>query len=246
MRTAVFEEQIPMYSKLFLGSTLILAAPLATAQEWDWSVTPYLWAIGIEGDAGLGPIQTDVSASFSELADVLAGAALVHVEVQNDDYGYFGDVAYMSLEPDPKTGNVGGQIETQLDTLIVEMGYLRKGSRAGLEFGIRYLDFDMELRPTTLPTVQRETDWVDGFVGVRTTYELNDKWNFTTRANIGAGGSDLTYNIGLTFGRELESGSQFVAGFKLLDIDYADASVDGIPFSLDTMFLGGTIGYMFD
>jgi hypothetical protein len=235
-----------MYSKLLLGSTLTLAAPLATAQEWDWSFTPYLWAIGIEGDAGLGPIQTDVSASFSDLADILAGAALIHVEAATDDHGFFGDLAYFSLEPDPETASAGGRTESQFDTTLVELGYLRKGSRVGLELGIRYWDLELELRPTTLPTVQRGTDWVDGFVGLRNTRELNDKWNLTTRANIGAGGTDLTYQIGLTFGRELQSGSQFVAGLKLLDIDYEDASVNGIPFSLDAMFLGGTIGYMFD
>jgi len=37
-----------------------------------------------------------------------------------------------------------------------------------------------------------------------------------------------------------------VFGLKLLDIDYQKSSVNGVPFSLDTMFLGGTIGYMFD
>jgi hypothetical protein len=235
-----------MYSKLLLGSTLLLATPLATAQDWDWSVTPYLWASGIEGDAALGSIQTDVSVDFSDIVDVLAGAALVHVEAQRDDYGFFGDLIYMSLEPDPETENVGGRIQSQIDTTIVELGYLRKGSRVDLELGIRYWDLELELQPSTLPTVQRDTDWVDGFVGVRHTRELNDKWNLTTRANIGAGGADLSYGIGLTFGRELESGSQFVAGLKLLDIDYEEASVNGIPFNLDTIFLGGTIGYMFD
>jgi hypothetical protein len=44
----------------------------------------------------------------------------------------------------------------------------------------------------------------------------------------------------VTFGRELESGSLFVAG-KLLDIDYEDVSVNGIRFNLDALFLGGTI-----
>jgi len=235
-----------MYSRLLLGSTLILAAPLAKAQDYDWSVTPYLWAAGIEGDSALGPIHSDVSVDFSDLVDVLAGAALVHVEAQREGYGFFGDLVYLSLEPDPETENVGGQIQTQADTTIVEAGYLRKGSRVDLEVGVRYWDFELELQPTTLPTINRDTDWVDGFVGVRNTRELSDKWNLTTRANIGGGGTSFTYGIGLTFGRELESGSQFVFGLKLLDIDYQKSSVNGVPFSLDTMFLGGTIGYMFD
>jgi hypothetical protein len=235
-----------MKLKLLLGSTLIAAAPLANAQEWDWSVTPYLWASGIEGDAGVGPIQADLSVSFGDIVDVLSGAALLHVEAKTETQGYFGDLVYLSTKTDPEAASAGGNAETQLDTTIVELGYLRQTSRIGLEFGIRYWDFDLEINPTTLPTLQGESDWVDGFVGIRTVRELNDKWNFTTRANVGAGGTDFTYGIGLVFGRELESGSQFVAGLKLLDIDYDDTTSNGRPFSLDTMFLGATIGYMFD
>jgi hypothetical protein len=235
-----------MYSKVLLGSTLIMAAPLASAQDWDWSFTPYLWAAGIEGDTGLGPIQTDISVDFADLADVLAGALLLHVEAQQDTYGLFGDLVFLSLEPDPEPANVGGRTQTQLDSTIVEAGYLKKSSRVGLELGIRYWDFELELQPTTLPSVERSQDWIDGFVGLRTSREINDKWNWTTRANIGAGGADLTFGVDLTFGREFSSGSQFVVGFKLLDIDYEEPSASGVPFLLDTMFLGGTIGYSFD
>lgn len=230
-----------MKSKLLLGSMLIVAAPLASAQEWDWSLTPYLWASSIEGDAGVGPITADLSVDFGDIVDVLSGAALLHVEALTDDHGYFGDLVYLATE-----SHDGGRVRAELDTTIVELGYLRRTSRIGLEFGIRYWDFDVEIDPTTLATQQGESDWVDGFVGIRSVRELGDKWNLTTRANIGAGGTDFTYGVGLVFGREMSSGSQFVAGLKLLDIDYEDTTDNGRPFSLDTMFVGATIGYMFD
>jgi hypothetical protein len=232
-----------MNSKFLLGASLILATPLANAQEWDWSLTPYLWAAGIDGDTGIGPVQADLSVDFSDIVDVLDGAALVHVEAMKDDQGYFGDLVYLSLEADHDRAG------TELDTTIVELGYLRRTSAVGIEFGIRYWDFDLEIDPTTtLPvaTAQAESDWIDGFVGIRHVREITDKWNLTTRANIGAGGTDFTYGVGLIFGREMQSGSQFVAGLKLLDIDYEDTTANGRSFTLDTMFLGGTIGYMFD
>jgi hypothetical protein len=235
-----------MRSKVLLGSTLVLAAPLAAAQDWDWSFTPYLWAAGIEGDTGLGPIQTDVRVDFADLADVLSGAFLLHVQAQRDTYGLFGDLVFLSVESDPETASAGGRTQTEIDSTIVEAGYLKKGSRLDLELGIRYWDLELELQPTTLPTIERGQDWIDGFVGLRAEREINDNWNWTTRANIGAGGSDLTFGVGLTFGRELNSGSQFVVGLKLLDIDYEEPSAGGIPFLLDTMFLGATIGYSFD
>lgn len=232
-----------MKLKLLLGATLIMAAPHANAQEWAWSLTPYLWASGIDGDAGVGPVQADLSVNFGDIVDVLSGAALMHVEAQTDDQGYFGDLVYLATETDEDRAKI------ELDTTIVELGYLRKTSRIGLEFGIRYWDFDLEIDPTTtLPvaTAQGESDWVDGFIGVRHVHEINDKWNLTTRANIGTGGADFTYGIGVVFGREMGSSGQFVVGVKLVDIDYDDTTANGRPFTLDTMFLGGTIGYMFD
>jgi hypothetical protein len=236
-----------MYTKLLFSSTLILAAPLAHAQdEWDWSVTPYLWATAIDGDVGLGPIRTEVDIDFDELLNVLSGALLLHAEAQRGNHGYFGDLIYMSVEPDPKTGPLGGQIQSELQATIVELGYLYDAQRLGLEFGIRYWDFDLELWPAILPAVQGQEDWVDGFVGIRSERELNDKWNMTIRANLGAGGADLTYGVGLVFGRELTSGSQFMAGVKLLDIDYEDTATNGRPITLDQTLLGATIGYMFD
>jgi hypothetical protein len=229
-----------MKSKLLLGSTLLLAAPLASAQEWDWSLTPYVWATSIQGDARVGPVTANLDADFGDILDVMDGAALVHVEAQKGDKGYFGDLVYLATEMDH------GTTRAELDTTIIELGYLLRSSRIGLEFGIRYWDFDLEIDPANIATQQGESDWVDGFVGFRSVRELSDKWNLTTRVNIGAGGTDFSYGVGVIFGREMTSGSQFVAGLKLLDVDYDDTNANGRLFALDTMFVGATIGYMFD
>jgi hypothetical protein len=222
---------------------LVLAAPLARAQDWDWSVAPYLWAAGIDGNAGLGPLQTDIDVDFSDLVDVLAGAALIHVEAQRGDIGLFGDLVFLALESDADSGSSRGEVE--FDTTIVELGYLRNLSDVGVEFGVRYWDFDLDIQPTNLAALERNQDWFDGFVGVRFDREINANWSWITRANLGAGGSDLSYGVDTTFGRKLGPG-QFVFGLKLLDVDYERPSVRGIPFRMDTMFLGATIGYAFD
>lgn len=232
-----------MYPKLLLGSILILAAPLARARDWDWSVAPYLWAAGIDGNAGLGSLQTDIDVDFADLVDVLAGAALIHVEAKQDDFGLFGDLVFLALESDADSG--ANRVEVEFDTTIVELGYLRNLSNVGLELGIRYWDFDLEIQPTNLPGIERNQDWFDGFVGVRADRAINDKWSWVTRANVGAGGSDLSFGVDTTFGRKLGPG-QLVFGVKLLDVDYETPSARGIPFRVDTMFFGATIGYAFD
>jgi hypothetical protein len=218
----------------------------AFAQDWDWKVAPYLWAAGIEGDVALGPIARDVDVEFSDLLHVLAGAALVHVEGTKGEDTVFGDLVWMSLEPEDEIATIGGVTEASFDTLILEAGYVRELSRFGLELGVRYWDFELELDPALLAAVQRDDAWVDGFIGIRRNSEIGDKWTSTTSFDIGAGGSDFTWAFDLVYSLELKGGNRFATGFKVLDIDYEDDSVNGQLFRQDLTFLGATVGYVFD
>jgi hypothetical protein len=226
--------------------TAALFASAVSAQELDWRVTPYLWGAGIEGDIALGPVGRDVDVEFSDLVNVLSGAVLLHVEAQSDDHIVFGDLVWLALEPEEEIATIGGVAEAELDTTIIELGYARDRERFGLELGLRYWDFDIEIDPALAAGLVRSDSWTDVFGGFRNTRELGQSWTLTTRANIGAGGADLSFGFQMDFVRELSGGNAFVGGLKLLDVDYEEASVRGIPFVLDTTFFGATVGFMFD
>ncbi len=67
-----------MKSRLFFFLTITLGAQgAALADDWDWGVTPYLWAAGISGDAAIGPINADISMDFEDIFNVLRGGALI-------------------------------------------------------------------------------------------------------------------------------------------------------------------------
>jgi hypothetical protein len=230
----------------FAGLVLGLLASSASAQGVDWRVTPYLWGAGIGGDIALGPVGRDVDVEFSDLVNVLSGAALMHVEAQSGEHVIFGDLVWLAVEPEEELATIGGVAEAELDTTIVELGYARDSDAFGLEVGLRYWDLDIEIDPALIDGIVRGDSWADVFGGVRRTRELGSRWTLTTRANLGAGGSDLAIGFQMDFARELERGNAIVAGFKLLDIDYEEASVRGIPFVLDTTFFGATVGFTFD
>ena len=151
----------------------------------------------------------------------------------------------LSLEPDDEIATVGGVAEAQFDSTIIELGYARKLDVVGIEFGLRYWDFELEIDPALAASITRDDSWTDAFVGLRTETDLGN-WVFESRFNVGAGGSDFTYGVQLDFGREFDNDNRLVLGLKLLDIDYEEESVGGIPFVIDTMFIGGTLGYRFD
>jgi hypothetical protein len=233
--------------KLVLGCAPLLGAPFtASAQDWDWTFTPYLWTAGIDGDVALGALSRPVDISFGDLVDVLAGAALIHAEAGRNDYKIFGDVVWMSLEPDDEIATIGGVAEAQFDTMIYEVGFVRELSSVGVEAGLRYWDFELEIDPALTAAVQRDDNWMDLFVGIRNEQPLGDDWRLTAEASIGAGDSDFTWGAQLVFARELDSGNAFVAGFKALGVDYSNDNVDGLSFGVDTIFAGATIGFLFD
>ena len=116
----------------------------------------------------------------------------------------------------------------------------------GFEAGLRYWDMDVEVNPALAAGIRRGDSWVDAFGGFRIKSDLGKNWNMTTRGNLGAGGSDLSVGLQLEFARELERGNAIVAGFRLIDLDYEENNVRGIPVVVDLTFLGATFGFMFD
>ena len=217
----------------------LVSAPVFAQDSWDWTVTPYLWATGIDGNAALGPARADLDVGFDDIVDVLDGAALVHVEARRGRTMLFGDVVYLSTAPDDRV---------DFDATIVEAGYFRRLSGAqlgsGMEVGLRYWDFELGFQPNRLRPATGSRDWIDGFIGVRNERQLNDRWHYVLRANVGAGGSDFSVGADINFHYELPSTNRIVVGLKLLDVDYVD--LDPRRFAIDSTMLGLSIGYLFD
>jgi hypothetical protein len=223
----------------------VLSASSASAQGWDWSVTPYVWGTGIEGEMTLGSLSREVGVEFSDILDVLTGTALIHVEAANGEHVLFGDLIYLAVEPEDEIATFGGVAEAELDSTIIELGYARDRDALGFEVGLRYWELDMEIDPALTAGFSGGDSWADVFGGVRNSRDLGESWELTTRANIGAGGADLTIGFQMEFARELERGNAIVAGFKVLDIDY-EATVRGNLRALDATFFGATAGFRFD
>lgn len=235
----------PMTLRSAAFAAAALFASSAAAEEWDWRVTPYLWGLGIDGDIALGPVGRDVSAEFADVLDVLKGAALMHVEAQKGEHVLFGDLNWLKVEPEDELATIGGVAEAEMTSTIIELGYARDKNGRGFEAGLRYWDFDLEIDPALAPGFAGGDRWSDVFGGFRHTRDLGSKWSMRTRANLGAGGADLTVGFQMDFARELERGNAVVVGFRLLDVDY-ETTVRGNPFVLDTTFFGATVGFTFD
>ena len=174
---------------LLSAFALLTACPVA-AQEWDFQLTPYLWGADIDGRAEIGDVGREFGIDFSDLVDLLAGAALVRFEAGTDRHAFMADLVWLDLEPEDEPATIGGVAEANFKSTTLELNYFYKLDALQLDFGVRYWDMDVEIDPALLPAVRRGDDWVDGFIGVRLIGELGRTWNWQARLNVGAGGSD--------------------------------------------------------
>jgi hypothetical protein len=235
-----------MFRRTVIVIIAIFLATPASAQQWDWKLTPYLWAAGLDGSATVGPVAADVSVDFSDVLDILRGGGLVRFEAQSDRHGFYGDLVYLRLKEEEARDTIGGSLELKFDALIAEGAYFyRVGDIYALEFGARYWDFETTLRPALLPEATRTNDFVDGFIGFRSEFDINEQWDLLFRGNVGGGGSDFSAGLQVDFRRSFANGNSLDIGYRALDIDYEDGS--GLTaVGLDLSMHGLAIGYTFD
>jgi hypothetical protein len=235
-----------MYRKVVFVVFAIFASATASAQQWDWKVTPYLWAAALDGSTSVGPVSGDVSVSFSEVLDILRGGGLVRLEAQTDRHGFYGDLVFLRLKEKEARDTVGGSLEVKLDAFIAEGAYFyRLGSQYALELGARYWDLETTLRPALLPEARRANDFVDGLIGFRSEFDVGENWDLLFRANVGAGGSDFSAGLQVDFRRRFANGNSLDIGYRVLDIDYKNG--EGLSaVGLDLSMQGLAIGYTFD
>lgn len=218
----------------------------ASAQAWDWKLTPYLWAAGIDGSAAIGPLEGDVSADFEDLVDVFRGGGLLRLEANNDKHGVFADLVYLRLREEEARNTVGGFLQLDLDVLIAEGAYVyRFADSYGLELGVRHWEFETRLKPAVLPSVENDSSWTDAFIGFRSEVEMSPNWDWLFRANVGGGGADYAAGLQMDFRRKFRNGNSLDIGLSILDFSYqSGAGLSAVD--LDMTLEGLTVGYTFD
>ncbi len=108
-------------------------------------------------------------------------------------------------------------------------------------YGVRYWEIDTEIRLNGVFLSDGSQDWVGGFVGGRIFSDLTDKWMLIARGDIGAGGSDLTWNFSTLLVRSFQGRTSLAFGYRFLDVDYEDGSGADL-FRFDAQLSGPIVG----
>lgn len=230
------------YKKMLLASTtvfMMLTQPAVAEIKSD--LTLYLWGAGMSGDATLGsksiPSQP-VNVDFDDILDKLDIGFQVHYEGTGERWGGGLDVTYMKLS---NTNDAGVSAEAKI-TLSELFGIYQANKVFDLLLGVRFAGIDMKLEgPGGLGVAEGDRSLTDGYVGGRVKLPLSEKWHFALRGDIGAGSSDLVWNVLAALDWKVAKSVSLRGGYRWLDyeLEKDDAPLEAsLNMQLSGPFLG--------
>lgn len=226
---------------------------------WVFSIAPYFWAAGLNGDVGLfGRQPVDIDMSFSDIFDNLRFGGMIVGEAHNGTWGVLADAVYVKTEIDKAfelrnfPATVAGNIQTSSFTGTI-MGQYRILDETTATFdlmaGARIwsVDNDISLRLTTgEPIVEVNgsdgATWVDPMVGIKGRVNLNPSWYLTGWGMVGGGtGADIDWDVLGGVGYQWTNRLSVVAGYRALGVNY-----DSDGFIYDVVQQGPVFGTVFN
>jgi len=224
-------------------ASLLLIASLASFSansqaEWNYQLTPYIWASSLEGTAAVAGREVDFKADFGDLVSALDTGGALHFEAKADTWGYFIDGNFVKLSADD-LGLQGG-IGVAVDQKIVEAGisYSMSGE-FDIIAGGRYQKVDEDLKVPLLGTLNGGDSWVDGFIGAIWQPVNTDKWTLKLRGDIGSGDSDSIWQVGIGGGYRFNQTWSLLVAYRYLSTDFES---DKFKWDVDQSGLGIGLG----
>ncbi|OYY74069.1 MAG: hypothetical protein B7Y40_06540 [Gammaproteobacteria bacterium 28-57-27] len=227
------------------GLVFVAAASAAQADDWQYELTPYLLAAGMSGTVGVRNVTTEVNPSFGDIADHLDAGFMGLFAAQNGPWTLSLEGVYMKLSGSGSHTRSGPEgifslnssmdVSSALYVAQGSVGYrlVDQATKLDLIGALRYtqVDADADLVTRVQPGVvfpdggrsaSGSEGWTDAVIGVRVIQPLAENWSLLGYADVGAGGSDLTYQVIAGVNWDYAKGFTAKLGYRYLYWDYAD------------------------
>jgi len=211
--------------------------------EWRYSVTPYLWLTGLEGDIGVGRVSSSVDLSPSDLLRKLKFGAMGSGEARKGPYVLALDGVYAKLGAERALairGDTGLLELTQREVILQPQGGYTIGDESwSVDFllGMRYwnlgtaLDVDRTKRPSNSRSMTQQ--WVDATGGFRFHWVPVEKFRFVAAGDGGGGASKGTWQAYSSLGYTPWTRWTIGLAYRVLSVNY-----DQNDFLFDTRTKG--------
>jgi len=232
-------------SLAFLGLGTSQISRAVESDAWQYEITPYVMTAGLEGTAGVRGVTSDVDMSISDVLDDLEMGFMGVLAARKGPWMYSLEGVYFKLGSEGAKSVTGpfGHVKVNGALELTSKMYIYQGSigyrvldgttSVDAIAGLRYtkLEADMTVTITTTPGIvfpggarsaSGSESWTDAVVGAIVHHPVSDNVSLLGYADVGGGGSDLTYQVIAGADWEFNKGYTARAGYRLLDWDYEE------------------------
>ena len=195
---------------------------------WQNTLAPlYLWGVSMSGTMTTGPVTAPLEIEFSDAVNDLEGIFTLHYEGAKGNWGIIVDYSFLNLTPSGTVPGTPAVINVDMKNTIGEIAALyRFGPNNPWQLLGGYRSYQLDVTINGLPSPPAPTSQIkidetinDFFIGGRYMGNINEKWSFVGRADIGTGDSDLVWNALVAFDYRFTKLLSGFVGWRALDYD---------------------------
>lgn len=241
--------------------------PMVNSTVWQFKVTPYIWAMNMNGTVQAGSRRAHVDENFSDLASHMNFGGMIFLEAYKDKFGLFANGLFAVLADGGHFYDGLLSVDAKLRFGIFSAGasyevykycfaYSCSGETSTLTIepylGARYTSNHVRLSATALGvslTNHNNQEWTDPIVGVRLNYLINQSWSAMLAGDIGGTNTSnhYSYNAWGLIGYTPQNVMKFTTtylGYRVLDQHYVNGSGANY-FNWNMKLFGPVIGVTF-
>lgn len=218
-------------------------------EGWEFQLSPYGWASGVEGTVGVGRLSAPVDIGFDDVLEDMDAGVMLALDGRRDRFGFILEGFWLKVSGSAGTpGSAFSEVDVKVNEVLINGAvYYRAVEEPftlDLMAGARYiyLDADIDFDPGLVAgrSADGSKDWIDPVLGFRSRFPITDRLSAVVMADIGGFGvsSDLTWQLYGGFNYQLSDSTELKLGWRHMEIDY-----DGGNFDYDVEMDGLTIGF---
>ena len=228
---------------LKLALLLLVVSPgIAGAQsgatapdDWEFALTPFLWAPGMDGTVGLAGKEADFEASAKDLVKSLDFGIMGNFEARRNRWSLGADAVYTDLGKDVTVEGSGEIVESSseipgaqnprldMSMTIIEghVGYQVANSLDVLA-GVRGVNTSSSLATDAGTLAEVDGGFVDPIVGGRFRRDLSEKLWVNLRGDVGGfgAGSDFSWFLSAVAGYRVSRLISLDFGYRIWDLGF--------------------------
>lgn len=175
-----------------LASLCLTAQANQGSQQWTFSIAPYIWAINLNGNAGVAGITVPVSENFLDLWTNLDFAAMLFFDAHYDRLGIFLNSVYTKVSNSATVAGEKADLTNVYGIFTPGLSYqvVRQEISDSTQFilepyvGGRITKNDTSISYSDVDYSNNQW-WTDPIIGSRFIFKFYQQWTLALSADIG-------------------------------------------------------------